>query len=48
MRKEYDFSTAGTNPYASPLKKQVAIRLDGEAIDYCKATSEEVDIPYPS
>jgi uncharacterized protein (DUF4415 family) len=28
MRKEYDFSKAKKNPYASQLKKQVTIRLD--------------------
>ena len=27
MRKEYDFSKAKKNPYASQLKKQITIRL---------------------
>ena len=48
MRKEYDFSKAKRNPYASQLKKQITIRLDGEAIDYFKSISEEVGIPYQS
>lgn len=48
MRKEYDFSNARQNPYASQLKKQITIRLDGEAIDYFKSISEEVGIPYQS
>lgn len=48
MRKEYDFSTARKNPYASQLKKQVTIRLDEESIDYFKSLSEEVGIPYQS
>lgn len=48
MRKEYDFSAARKNPYASQLKKQITIRLDEEAIDYFKAISEEVGIPYQS
>jgi uncharacterized protein (DUF4415 family) len=48
MRKEYDFSNARKNPYASQLKKQVTIRLDEEAINYFKAVSEEVGIPYQS
>jgi len=48
MRKEYDFSKARKNPYASQLKKQITIRLDGEAIDYFKSISEEVGIPYQS
>ncbi len=48
MRKEYDFSKAKKNPYASQLKKQITIRLDSEAIDYFKSVSEEVGIPYQS
>ncbi len=48
MRKEYDFSNARKNPYASQLKKQITIRLDEDAIDYFKAISEEVGIPYQS
>ena len=46
MRKEYDFSNAKKNPYAAQLKKQITIRLDGEAIDYFKSISEGVGIPY--
>lgn len=48
MRKEYDFSNAKKNPYASQLKKQITIRLDEDAIDYFKAVSEKVGIPYQS
>ena len=48
MRKEYDFSNAKKNPYATQLKKQITIRLDGEAIDYFKSISEGVGIPYQS
>ena len=48
MRKEYDFSNAKKNPYASQLKKQVTIRLDEESIDYFKSLSERVGIPYQS
>jgi uncharacterized protein (DUF4415 family) len=48
MRKEYDFSKARKNPYASRLKKQITIRLDQDAISYFKAVSEEVGIPYQS
>jgi uncharacterized protein (DUF4415 family) len=48
MRKEYDFSTARKNPYAARLKKQITIRLDQEAIDYFRAISSEVGIPYQS
>lgn len=48
MRDEYDFSKSAKNPYASQLKKQITIRLDEESIDYFKAVSEEVGIPYQS
>ncbi len=48
MRKEYDFSNAKKNPYASQLKKQITIRLDEDAIDYFKSVSEKVGIPYQS
>lgn len=48
MRKEYDFSKARKNPYASQLKKQVTIRLDEESIAYFKSLSDEVGIPYQS
>jgi uncharacterized protein (DUF4415 family) len=48
MRKEYDFSKAKKNPYASLLKKQITLRLDQESIDYFKLVSGEVGIPYQS
>lgn len=48
MRKQYDFSKAKKNPYASELKRQITIRLDGDAIDYFKSISEDVGIPYQS
>ncbi|NDY82201.1 BrnA antitoxin family protein [Orrella sp. NBD-18] len=48
MRKEYDFSKAKKNPYASQLKKSITIRLDEDSIMYFKAISEDVGIPYQS
>lgn len=48
MRKEYDFSKARKNPYASQLKKQITIRLDEDSISYFKAISEDVGVPYQS
>ena len=48
MRKEYDFSQARKNPYASQLKKQITIRLDEDSIGYFKEISEQVGIPYQS
>ena len=48
MRKQYDFTKAKKNPYAVQLKKQITIRLDGDAIDYFKSVSEKVGIPYQS
>jgi len=46
MRKEYDFSKARRNPYASRLKKQVTIRLDGQTIRYFKELARETGIAY--
>jgi uncharacterized protein (DUF4415 family) len=48
MRKEYDFSKAKKNPYASRLKRQITIRLDEDSIEYFKFVSEKVGIPYQS
>ena len=46
MRKAYDFSKARRNPYAKRLKKQITIRLDVQTIDYFRALSDEIGIPY--
>jgi predicted DNA binding CopG/RHH family protein len=46
MRKTYDFSKARRNPYAKRLKKQVTIRLDEQTLEYFKALSSELSIPY--
>ncbi len=46
MRKEYDFSKARKNPYASRLKRQVTIRLDEQTIGYFRELSLEIGIPY--
>ena len=46
MREEYDFSKGRKNPYAKQLKKQVTIKLSEEAINYFKAQSKELGIPY--
>jgi uncharacterized protein (DUF4415 family) len=48
MRKEYDFSKARKNPYASQLKRPITIRLDEDSVAYFKTISEEVGIPYQS
>ena len=48
MKKEYDFSQARKNPYASQLKKQITIRLDEDSITYFKKISDSVGIPYQS
>ncbi len=46
MRKRYDFSQAQPNPYTKRLKRQVTIRLDDHTLDYFKALSDEMGIPY--
>lgn len=48
MKKEYDFSNAKSNPYASQLKKTITIRIDEECISYFKALAEETGLPYQS
>lgn len=48
MRDEYDFSRSRRNPYAARLKKQITLRLDEDCIDYFRAISEKVGIPYQS
>jgi predicted DNA binding CopG/RHH family protein len=46
MKKEYDFSKARRNPYASRLRQPVTIRLDGNTITYFKELARETGIPY--
>lgn len=46
MKKEYDFSKAKKNPYASLLKKQVTIRLDEGTVKYFKELATDAGIPY--
>lgn len=46
MRRQYDFSKARRNPYASRLKQSVTIRLDAAAVAYFKNLAAEVEIPY--
>jgi len=46
MRAEYDFTKARKNPYAKLLKQSVTIRLDAPTIEYFKALSAELDLPY--
>jgi predicted DNA binding CopG/RHH family protein len=46
MKKEYDFSKAKKNPYASLLKKQVTIRLDEGTVKYFKELAAAAGIPY--
>jgi predicted DNA binding CopG/RHH family protein len=46
MRKEYDFSKAQKNPYASRLKRQVTLRMDEGTISYFKNLAQENGVPY--
>jgi len=45
MRKQYDFSNAKKNPYASHLKKQITIRVDEDALSYFRRVSESGGMP---
>ena len=46
MKREYDFSKARRNPYASRLKRQITIRLDDQTVKYFKTIAQECGIPY--
>lgn len=48
MRDEYNISELNPrkNPYASRLKKQITINVDGSTIEYFKSMSEVQGIPY--
>ncbi len=46
MKRDYDFSKARPNPYASRLKQSVTIRLDSTAVAYLKNLATELEIPY--
>jgi uncharacterized protein (DUF4415 family) len=46
MRREYDFSKARRNPYASRLKQPVTIRLDAMALKYFKDLAAASGSPY--
>lgn len=46
MRREYDFTKARPNPYASRLKRAVTIRLDEPTIAYFKELADETGIGY--
>ena len=46
MKKNYDFSKAGKNPYAKRLKRQLTIKLDEETIAYFQNMAEDLTIPY--
>lgn len=48
MKKEYDFSKAIKNPYATALKKSITIRLEQKTINYFKTLSRELGVPYQS
>lgn len=48
MRDEYNIRELNPrkNPYASRLKKQITINIDGSTIDYFKSMAAEDGIPY--
>lgn len=48
MRKHYDFSKmkGRRNPYAKFLKEPITIRLEKETVNYFKALSMQLGIPY--
>jgi hypothetical protein len=48
MRKQYDFRSARSNPYARRRRRAITLRLDEETIAYFKQLAQQVDLPYRS
>ncbi|MFZ4526488.1 MAG: BrnA antitoxin family protein [Chlorobium sp.] len=50
MKEEYELSKMQRrkNPFAAKLKKPVTIRLGEDVVDYFKALSSEMGLPYQS
>ena len=46
MKKEYDFSKGEKNTYAPMFKRPITIRVDDKIINYFKALSKQIGIPY--
>ena len=46
MKKNYDFSEATPNPYASRLQSRLTIRLDPWTLHYFKQQERETGIPH--
>lgn len=46
LQKEFDFSKAVRNPYASKLHKKITMNVDVEALEYFKTQSSVSGIPY--
>ena len=46
VREEYDFSNGERNPYPKREKSTITIRLDRKTVEYFKAISDEVNMPY--
>jgi uncharacterized protein (DUF4415 family) len=46
MKAEYDFSDSKPNPYAKLLKKEVKLKIDGDALLYFKNLAQELGTPY--
>lgn len=48
MRAEYDFENSQINPYKKAPREKITIQLNVDVIDYFKAESVRIGIPYPS
>ncbi len=46
MKSEYDFTDAKKNPYFDKIKKQIAVDIDYEIVEYFKSQSKSTGIPY--
>ena len=46
MRAEYDFENSQINPYKKAPREKITIQLNVDVIDYFKAESVRIGIPY--
>jgi uncharacterized protein (DUF4415 family) len=49
-KKEWDLGKMKSrpNPYVKPLKKQIALRISPDVMEYFKEMADETGIPYQS
>jgi hypothetical protein len=46
MRKEYDFSNAKPNHYVKKLKRQIAVKIDAQIVEYFQKQAGALGMAY--